>query len=107
MESRKLSILLPSAYRAQQLRRAVELIREKTPLPFEILVSVVEDDRMSQAAILGMPMLRHIRTVDEYERGAVYAWNKLAKLATGDVLALWADDLLPGSGWAEAALGAL
>ena len=47
------------------MRRAVELIREKTPLPFEILVSVVEDDRMSQAAILGMPMLRHIRTVDE------------------------------------------
>jgi len=107
MESRKISILLPSAYRAQQLRRAVELIRETTPQPVEILVSVVEDDRMSQEAIRGMPIPRHIRTVDEYERGAVYAWNLLMRLATGDVLALWADDLLPYSGWSDAALDAL
>ncbi|HLA24598.1 MAG TPA: hypothetical protein VJ206_04320 [bacterium] len=89
------------------MRRVVDLIQETTRLPVEILVSVVEDDRMSQEAIRGMPMLRHIRTVDEYELGAVYAWNKLATLAMGDVLALWADDLLPCSGWAEAALGAL
>ena len=66
MENRRISILLPSAYRAQQLRRAVELIREAPPLPVEILVSVIEDDRMSQAAIRDMHMLRHIRTVDEY-----------------------------------------
>ena len=62
---------------------------------------------MSQEAIRGMPIPRHIRTVDEYERGAVYAWNLLMRLATGDVLALWADDLLPYSGWSDAALDAL
>lgn len=108
MENRKLSILLPSAYRPEQLRRAVELVWEKTPLPVEVCISIVEDDTASRQVIEDLSQGWWIvRTIEEYKKGAVYAWNQLAGLVTGDILALWADDLLPYSGWSEAALAAL
>src|SRR5512139_1901130 len=107
MENRKTSILLPSAYRPRELRRAFDMLIDSTACPLEICVSVVEDDYASQNITRGLPIVFDVRTVWEYGKGAVYAWNKLARRSTGDVLALWADDLLPIPGWLEHALAAL
>src|SRR5512139_223817 len=107
MESRKTSILLPSAYRARDLRRAVGALMYNTALPLEICVSVVADDYGSQNITRDLPIVLDVRTVGEYQLGAVYAWNKLLKRATGDVLALWADDLMPAPNWLDYALAAL
>ncbi len=104
MDNLKTSLLLPSAYRARQLRRALELAYDSTDRPLEICVSVVEDDFDSENATRNMSVVLDVRTANEYARGAVYAWNKLLQRATGDVIALWADDLVPARGWLDHAL---
>lgn len=104
----KTSILLPSAYRPQQLSRVVNLIFATVGLlPVEICVSVVQDDFQSQNAMRGLPVVYDVRTIREYERGAIYAYNKLLLRASGSVIALLADDVLPQFGWLDQSLAVL
>lgn len=104
----KTSILLPSAYRAMKLIGTIDMLLDSVGnQKVEILVSVVSDDYASQNITRNLPVLLDVRSVGEYERGAIYAWNKLARRATGDVLALWADDLMPEPGWLDRALAYL
>lgn len=107
MENRKTSLLLPSAYRSRRLWEAVTAAINSTDLPLEIIVGVVANDYDSIALAHRLPVIIDVRTFEEYNLGAVYAWNKLAKRASGDVFALWADDLVPGRGWLHAALDEL
>lgn len=104
MADRKVSILLPSAYRARQLRRALDMLLDSTNHPLEVCVSTVADDISSLSVIMDYRLTLYMRSVNEYQRGAVYAWNRLAEIASGDVLVLWADDLVPEYGWLEKAL---
>lgn len=104
----KTSILLPSAYRGAQLIKALDLIYATVGLlPIEVCVSVVQDDLQSQNILRDAPIVYDVRTRAEYERGAVYAWNKLLALSSGSVVALWADDLVPRAGWLDCALNYL
>lgn len=107
MDSRKTSLLLPSAYRARQLRLALDAVYLSTNRPLEICVSLVEDDHDSQNMTRGLPIVLDVRSVGEYAQGAVHAWNKLLQRATGDVIGLWADDLMPEWGWLDHAFAAL
>jgi glycosyltransferase involved in cell wall biosynthesis len=107
MGNRKTSLLLPSAYRSPQLWSAAAAALDSTERPLEICVSVVLNDSDSIAIAHKLPVLLEARTFEEYNRGAVYAWNKLLKRASGDVIALWADDLVPEYGWLDHALAAL
>lgn len=104
MVNRKVSILLPSAYRGTQLISAIYSVESTTAgHDVEIIISLVEDDPVVK--LVGrLNVAIDLRTRDEYARGAVYAWNKLAAIAHGDVLALWADDLMPQAGWLERSL---
>lgn len=99
MDNRKTSLLLPSAYRGRQLRRALEAAYASTDRPLEVCVSIVADDVDSQNAVRDLPVVLDVRSADEYQRGAVYAWNKLLGMSTGDFVALWADDLMPQRDW--------
>ncbi len=104
----KTSILLPSAYRPLQLSKSIDLIYATVGLlPIEICVSVVSDDFHSQNILRGASVVYDVRSVAEYERGAVYAWNKLYKLSTGGAVVLWADDLIPHPYWLDYTLTAL
>jgi glycosyltransferase involved in cell wall biosynthesis len=104
MVNQKTSLLLPSAYRGRQLVNAVGFVLDTTAgHNVELIVGLVEDDPVMKL-IERLPAIIDIRTRDEYARGAVYAWNRLAAIATGDVLALWADDLIPQTGWLERSL---
>jgi hypothetical protein len=107
MDNRKVSLLLPSAYRARQLWPAVRMALNSTDRPLEICVSIVATDSDSVALSHRLPVVLDVRTYEEYQRGAVYAWNKLLRRASGDVIALWADDLVPQSGWIDHALAEL
>lgn len=107
MDNRKTSLLLPSAYRGRQLRRALETAYASTDRPLEICVSIVADDIDGQNAVRDLPVVLDVRSTVEYQRGAVYAWNKLLKLATGDLIALWADDLMPQRDWLGFAISEL
>lgn len=107
MVNLKTSLLLPSAYRARQLRRALSVAYDSTDHPIEVCVSVVSDDYDSQNATRNYPIVLDVRSTDEYQRGAVYAWNKLLQRASGDVIALWADDLMPDYDWLHHALAEL
>ena len=107
MDSRKISLLLPSAYRSRSLREAIEAALNSTDMPLEICVSIVNDDPESAIAVRDFPIVLDVRSVAEYGRGAVYAWNKLFQRSTGDIVALWADDLRPEHGWLTHALDAL
>jgi hypothetical protein len=73
----------------------------------EICVSIVSNDTDSQNAVRDLPVVLDVRSSAEYELGAVYAWNKLLKLATGDFIALWADDLMPQRDWLGFAISEL
>lgn len=107
MDNRKISLLLPSAYRSRQLWSAVRSALDSTDQPLEICVSIVNTDSDSVALSRRMQVVLDVRTYEEYQRGAVYAWNKLLRRASGDVIVLWADDLVPQAGWIEKALDEL
>jgi glycosyltransferase involved in cell wall biosynthesis len=107
MDSRKTSLLLPSAYRGRQLYQAINVLLDSVDRQIEICVSVVQDDYDSMNLIRAFNVLLNLRTFDEYNRGAVYAWNKLYKKSGGDVVVLWADDLVPQDGWLDHALSVL
>jgi glycosyltransferase involved in cell wall biosynthesis len=108
MDSRKISFLLPSAYRPRELRRAIDTIFDSINQPAEICVSIVADDPASRSVVdQAGSVTFDTRSPADYQRGAVWAWNRLYRKATGDVIALWADDLVPEPGWLEHALKAL
>ncbi len=101
MGNLKTSLLLPSAYRAQNLARCLRMLYSTLDdNQVEILISCVEDDAESIAVVGGyQPVQLLIRTIAEYQRGVIYAHNELARRSTGDALACFADDLLPSDHW--------
>lgn len=104
---KRISILLPSAYRSKRMWNAVTAILNSTDLPLEIIVGVVANDYDSITLAHQLPVVIDMRTFEEYNLGAVYAWNKLLRRATGEVIVLWADDLVPNTGCLEKALAEL
>lgn len=108
MDSRKhkTSILLPSAYRSARLELALEsLFKTLDDNDVEILVSCVHDDADSLRVVQRYPINTiWLRERADYERGAIWAFNKLAELATGDVLADVDDDQIFHPGWLTNAL---
>ena len=101
MESRKTSILLPSAYRANHLARCLDALTSTLDdNPIELLISCVEDDAQSiGVAQRYQPALLHVRTFAEYKRGFIWILNELARRSTGAVIAVMADDLICWDHW--------
>lgn len=95
MVNRKTSLLLPSAYRAHNLMGCLNaMLSTLDGNGIELLMSCVEDDTLSITIAESYKADRLvIRTKDEYQNGFVWIVNELASQATGDVLALMADDL--------------
>jgi hypothetical protein len=96
MDKRKTAILLPSAYRAFQLARCVQSIQDTIGhLRAEIIASPVITDYDSRAYLTGCSIRQIVRSEDEYQRGAVYAWNLCLQAAPDfDFYVLGADDLV-------------
>jgi GT2 family glycosyltransferase len=97
----KISIIIPSAYRPQNLARLLNAIyASELVTPVEVIVGVMDDDAESAEVIKGYPVDTVVlRDVTEYPGGAVTGWNKLAQFARYDWLCLLADDTLPRWDW--------
>jgi hypothetical protein len=107
MDNRKISLLIGSAYRANQLRRTLDALLSTVDRPVELCISLIDNDFDSHAVIRGLNAVYMPRTFEEYGRGAIYATNKLYRRSSGSIIALWADDLMPQAGWLDQALEAL
>lgn len=110
MDNRKIAVLLPSAYRPQQLVNCINSLKtDPEPWPVcDVFVSLVSDDPSSIRAIMDWPVEIEIRTPEQYRRGAIWAWNQLLIPAYDyELFVLGADDLVFGPGWAQRAVAAL
>jgi|WetSurMetagenome_2_1015567.scaffolds.fasta_scaffold93720_3 hypothetical protein len=96
MDKRKISILLPTAYRPRQLACCLQSIQDTCyRLNVTVMASPVVDDIESRAALHGYNARQTLRSTEEYQRGSVYAWNECLRAAPdADVYVLGADDLL-------------
>lgn len=72
----------------------------------EVLLTCVSDDVDSLAVVRNYKFIDrlHLRTRDEYALGSIWAFNKLAELSSGDVLADVDDDQIFHPGWLANAL---
>lgn len=105
-----MAVLLPSAYRPNQLVNCLNtLLTDPYPwLVCDIYVSLVSDDPSSIRAIMDWPVDLEIRTPEQYQRGAIWGWNSLLTYAHDyDMYVLGADDLVFHAGWAIKAMRAL
>lgn len=99
------SVIMPTMGRAEQALRCIYHLHETAGHPFELVV-VVEADPDGWNYLAGKPGI-DILSYREEHRGPVAGWNEGAQLASGDVLALVADDLAAGEDWLAIALGYL
>lgn len=101
----KVSILMPTAYRPERLKLALATLHgtldREQPQDVEVLLSCVSDDPDSLKLIQlhGYQYGLWIRTPEQYRRGAIWAFNELARFSTGDVLVDVDDDQFFHDGW--------
>lgn len=102
----KIGVLLPSAYRPHHLARCLtSLLSGERALDLRIVVSLIDDDEESAPLLTEIPCNVVLRSAKEYQRGAVYGWNKCLSYAPDcDVYVLAADDLVFQPGWIDFAL---
>lgn len=111
----KLAILIPSAYRRNELVRCVNSLIlsedwDYLPLDATIVVSPVEDDEstLDYITINRDNLAEIVRTKEEYTRGAIYGWNTcLLRAHEADLFVLAADDLVFHTNWLTFALDEL
>jgi glycosyltransferase involved in cell wall biosynthesis len=101
MDSLRVSILIPSAYRARKLERLLNAIYASELIaPVEVLVCLMCDDDASLAVAHQFPLDTVLeRSRDEYPGGSVVGWNRLSQYARYEWLATFADDLIPERHW--------
>jgi hypothetical protein len=102
-------VLLPSAYRPLLLERCLNSLFENLPnCETRVVVSVMYDDLESVKVVSRFPVVYAARVPYEYERGAIYGWNKcLAQEPLSDLYSLSSDDVIYHSGWHEQSLSLL
>jgi len=97
----KVSVIIPTYCRPVQVRDyTAQLIRTVARFDTEIIV-VAEVNENALSLVQELPV---VTTFHADWRGSMANWNIGAGMATGDLLALWADDLFPLDGWLDAAL---
>lgn len=101
MVNPKISILIPSAYRPAKIIRCLSsFFASAWVVPFEILVSVLEDDTAGLDVVRNYPVKNiQIHPKSLYPGGAVTSWNRLSREATGDWLMLGANDEIASPDW--------
>lgn len=84
----KISVIAPTRGRPDSVKRLVDSIRATSHAMPEVIVYVDEDDETMRDEIEGVTYLRGPRiTLSQ-------CWNEAAKIATGDILMVGADDIV-------------
>jgi glycosyltransferase involved in cell wall biosynthesis len=108
MVNPKISILLPSAHRPEKLARCLKaLYASEKPCRFELLICLMPGDNASREIVGQYPVdALYIRQGND-PTSSVWAWNKLADMALGEWLVLFADDLIADPLWLVEAIKAI
>lgn len=101
VRERRVSVIIPTMGRAEQLRKNIQTLLVNTPGELEIIV-VVDEDRESVEAVKDLPVKVIFR---ECKRGALSGWNEGLKMSEltrpDDLFVLGADDCIYNPGWYE------
>lgn len=109
----KLAVLIPSAYRRNELVRCLNSLQTSEdwpgmPINSVVVVSPVDDDRPTLDFLEANHIPQIVRTRGEYALGAIYGWNTCLMLANdADLFVLAADDLVFHPNWFTFALDEL
>lgn len=97
----KVSVLVPTYCRPQDLARCLEALKQQTRPPDEILVIVRDSDAQTQEFLAAYKATdsSKINRVMVAEPGQVAALNAGLEAATGDILAITDDDTAPRPDW--------
>ncbi|HUQ48351.1 MAG TPA: glycosyltransferase [Gemmatimonadaceae bacterium] len=99
----RLSVVIPTYNRPDELARCVAAIAASTVAPERYEVIVVNDGGVSpDAALLGVARRLNLRVLTQPNRGPGAARNYGAGSARGELIAFTDDDCIPASGWLEA-----
>ena len=97
----KISIIIPTYCRPRQVHDfTAQLIRTVERFDTEIIV-VAEVNENALSLVKALPV---VTTFHKDWRGSMANWNIGAGMATGDILALFSDDLFPLDNWLDKAL---
>lgn len=93
----RISVMIPTYRRPQQLQECLRGLRAQLRSPDEILVVRRRDDDLSRAIVAGCP--QDLREVVVDEPGLLAAMTAGLRASTGDVIALTDDDAVPRPEW--------
>ena len=98
----KLTVLIPTYRRANDLRRCLEALARQLRLPDEVIAIAREDDGDTRALLQDFPVQRlPLRNAVTGDGGTVAALNQGLQEATGDVIAILDDDTAPWPDWLQ------
>jgi glycosyltransferase involved in cell wall biosynthesis len=98
----KISVLVPTYRRSQDLERCLKALRKQTSEAYEVLLVVRDIDQETQVFLQnfsGAPLA--LKVVDVVVPGQVAALNAGLAAATGDIIAITDDDAAPHPDWLE------
>jgi GT2 family glycosyltransferase len=99
------TLLVPTYRRPERLRRLLDAVAvQQAPFAWELLVVDNDEEASARAVVEGAPVPPGVavRYVVEPALGAVHARNRGVREATGRVLAMLDDDVVPRPGWLAA-----
>jgi glycosyltransferase involved in cell wall biosynthesis len=98
----KMSVLIPTYRRSQNLKHCLEAIKEQSQLPDEILLVVRDTDKETQNFLQSFNTVSlPIKVIYVFGPGQVSALNAGINMSTGDILAITDDDAAPHKDWLE------
>jgi glycosyltransferase involved in cell wall biosynthesis len=95
----RISVLIPTFRRPEQLRRCLDGLAAQTARPDEVLLVVRDSDAETQAFLASYAGSLPVRTVPVHEAGLVAALNAGLESAGGDIVAFTDDDAVPRPDW--------
>jgi cellulose synthase/poly-beta-1,6-N-acetylglucosamine synthase-like glycosyltransferase len=98
----KISVLVPTYRRPDDLKRCLNALKHQTFSPFEVLLVVRDIDRETRAMLAAYPPeMLTLKIIDVTRSGQVAALNAGCAGATGEIIAITDDDAVPHTDWLE------
>jgi glycosyltransferase involved in cell wall biosynthesis len=96
----RVSVLLPTYRRPEELRRCLEGLKAQIAPPAEVIVVVREQDQTTERLLAGYdPGPMPLRLLRVTEPGQVAALNAALDVSQGDIVAFTDDDAVPRPDW--------
>ncbi len=105
MIKEKISVIVPTYHRPEQLRRCLESLAQQTRKPDEVIVVMRDTDAMSQDMVtqlrIGSKRFSNTKAISVHKSGQVSALNAGLDEARGNITCFTDDDAEANSDWIE------